>query len=80
MVETRRAPRFRVAKPAQIERGGDKIPCVIRNISTSGAALQLSHSTDRIPTAFTLIIPEDDLMLPCRVVWRTPFRIGVTFI
>ncbi|WP_309144742.1 PilZ domain-containing protein [Bradyrhizobium sp. CCGB12] len=80
MVETRRAPRFRVAKPAQIERGGDKTPCIIRNISTSGAALQLLQLTDRIPAAFTLIIPEDDLKLPCRVVWRTPFRVGVTFV
>lgn len=80
MVETRRAPRFRVTKPAQIERGGDKTPCMIRNISTSGAALQLLHSTDRIPNDFTLIIPEDGLKLSCRVVWRTPFRVGVTFI
>ena len=39
MVETRIAPRLRVAKPAVIEYGGDKIPCTIRDISTTGAAL-----------------------------------------
>ncbi|WP_354103748.1 PilZ domain-containing protein [Bradyrhizobium sp. LB14.3] len=79
MVQTRRAPRFRVSKPAQIERGGDKTPCTVRDISTSGAALQLFNSIDRIPSAFTLIIPEDNLKLRCRVVWRTPFRVGVMF-
>jgi hypothetical protein len=80
MVETRRAQRFRVAKPAQIERGGDKTPCMIRNISNSGAALQFQQSSGRIPAAFTLIIPEDDLKLPCRVVWRAPFKLGVVFV
>ncbi|WP_456839602.1 PilZ domain-containing protein [Bradyrhizobium sp. USDA 4486] len=40
MVETRNAPRFRAAMPAQIDGAGDKISCTIRDISTSGAALQ----------------------------------------
>ncbi|MBR0820428.1 PilZ domain-containing protein [Bradyrhizobium liaoningense] len=80
MVETRHAPRFRVAMPAQIECRRDKIPCVIRNISTSGAALQLQESTDRIPVAFALIVLDSALKLPCRVVWRAPFRIGVMFV
>lgn len=80
MVGSRRAPRFRVSKPAQIELGGDKTPCMVRDISTSGAALQLLNTIDRIPSAFTLIIPEDNLKLPCQVVWRTPFRVGVMFV
>lgn len=79
MVETRIAPRFRVSKPAQIEYGGDKMPCTIRDLSVTGAALELSDRSATVPAAFTLIVPDDKLKLPCRVVWRTAFRMGVTF-
>ncbi|MET4384366.1 hypothetical protein ABIB73_000101 [Bradyrhizobium sp. F1.4.3] len=79
MVETRIAPRYRVSKPAQIEYGGDKIACVIRDLSITGAALQLSDRSAIIPTAFTLIMLEDNLKLTCRVVWRAAFKIGVAF-
>jgi hypothetical protein len=78
MVETRIAPRLRVVKPAVIEYGGDKIPCTIRDISTTGAALEVSNLAG-IPLKFTLIVPEDKLKLPCQVVWRRDFRIGVAF-
>ena len=79
MLGTRIAPRYRVAKPAQIRHGGDKTPCTIRDLSITGAALELSDLTARVPEAFTLIVPEDSLKLPCHVVWRTAFRLGVTF-
>ena len=79
MVETRQAARLRVCKPALIERGGDTTRCTIRDISTTGAALQFSDRIDKIPSVFTLTIPEHNLKLACRVVWRTSFRMGVTF-
>jgi hypothetical protein len=78
MVETRIAPRYRVTKPAKIDHGGDKIECVIRDISATGAAIEISNLV-RIPDTFVLIIPEDRLRLTCRVVWRKEFRIGVAF-
>ncbi|MBR1226682.1 MULTISPECIES: PilZ domain-containing protein [unclassified Bradyrhizobium] len=78
MVETRIAPRYRVTKPAKIEHGGDKIGCVIRDISATGAAIEISDLV-RVPREFTLIIPEDRLKLRCRVVWRKEYRIGVAF-
>ena len=78
MVETRIAPRVRVMKAAKIEYGGDKIACTVRDISVTGAALEIS-GIDRIPPEFTLVVPEDRLKLPCRVVWRREFRIGVAF-
>jgi hypothetical protein len=77
MVETRAAPRYRVIKPARIEYG-DKITCTLRDLSISGAALEVSDQSG-IPAKFTLVVPEDGLKLPCRVVWRTGFRIGVAF-
>jgi hypothetical protein len=78
MVETRAAPRYRLAKPALIEHGGDKIKCVIRDLSVTGASLELTDSTV-VPAKFTLIVPEDGLKLLCRVVRRTDFRLGVAF-
>jgi hypothetical protein len=65
-------------KPAYIEFGGDKIACTVRDLSITGAALQVSDSTG-IPAKFTLVVPEDGLRLACRVVRRTDFRIGVAF-
>jgi hypothetical protein len=76
MVETRAAPRYRMAKPALIEHGGDKIKCAIRDLSITGASLEVSDSTV-VPAKFILIVPEDRLRLLCRVVRRTDFRIGV---
>jgi len=79
MVETRVSPRYRVMKPAEIEHGGDRIPCTVRDLSVTGAALEVSDSTRMIPEKFTLVVPEDGLKLSCRVVRRTNFRIGVEF-
>jgi len=79
MVGTRANPRFRVTKAAEIEYGGDKIPCTVRNISITGAALTLSNLSNRVPTRFNLKIPEDRLNMPCSIVWRRGFQIGVQF-
>ena len=49
MVETRVAPRVRVMKAAKIDYGGDKYPCLVRDISSTGAALELSDLI-RIPS------------------------------
>jgi PilZ domain len=78
MVETRVAPRVRVMKAAKIDYGGDKYPCTVRDISTTGAALEFSEVI-RLPDKFTLIMPDDRLKLPCNVVWRRGYRVGVSF-
>jgi hypothetical protein len=79
MVETRVAPRHRVKMAAKIEYGGDKVACTIRDLSITGAALELSEIVSRIPATFTLVVPEAGLKLPCHVVWRKNFQIGVAF-
>ena len=78
MVETRVAPRVRVMKAAKINYGGDKYPCVVRDISSTGAALEFSDLS-RIPDEFTLIMLDERLKLLCRVVWRRDYRVGVRF-
>jgi hypothetical protein len=78
MVETRAAARYRIMKPARIEHGGEKVMCVLRDLSLTGASLEVTDPA-RIPTNFTLVVPEDGLKLSCRIVRRTVFRIGVAF-
>lgn len=78
MIDTRNAPRFRVAKPAEIEHGAARISCTVRNLSVTGAALEVFDQR-LVPDAFTLIVLDDGLRLPCRVVWRRDFRIGIVF-
>jgi hypothetical protein len=65
-------------KPAKIEYGGIKTPCTIRDLSVTGAALEVSE-LGKIPATFNLIMPEDRLKLACRVVWRRDYRLGVAF-
>jgi hypothetical protein len=78
MVETRHAPRYRVLKAATIDFGGGAIDCTIRNLSITGAAIEVPNQTG-IPENFILVMPDDGLHLPCHVVWRNGYRIGVTF-
>ena len=79
MVETRIAPRHRVSKAGTIEFVGSRpVDCVVRNLSLTGAAIELSSSIN-IPESFTLVMPGDGLRLLCRVMWRQKYRIGVAF-
>jgi hypothetical protein len=81
MVDTRIAPRYRLDKPAVAEYGGDKYPCIVRDLSTTGAAVEFAEPVKVIPIAkaFNLIMPDDGLKLPCRIVWKRDYLMGVTF-
>ncbi|HXZ22348.1 MAG TPA: PilZ domain-containing protein [Pseudolabrys sp.] len=76
--EKRIAPRRRVLKAAfiVISEKAPKLECAVRNLSDTGAALQVS-TTFGIPTHFDVII--DGVRHRCRSVWRTDTKIGVTF-
>ena len=76
--EARRSTRHRVLKAGTIEFGGGAIDCTIRNLSASGAALQVESQTG-IPDQFTLVVPADGLHRPCHVAWRKSSRLGVAF-
>ena len=82
MVETRIAPRFRVEKQAIAEYGGDKYPCVVRDLSASGAAIEFPEPVKVIPITkgFNLLVPEDRLNLACVIIWKKDYRMGVTFV
>jgi hypothetical protein len=78
MMERRIASRHRVLKGAFIvfSDKAPKLECTVRNISRSGAALQVS-TTIGIPPHFDVII--DGERYRCRSVWRTDTKIGVEF-
>ena len=76
--EHRVSPRHRVLKAGTIEFGGGAIDCTVRNLSASGAALEVVSPLG-IPDRFDLVIIAEQLHRPCRVVWRKERRIGVSF-
>jgi hypothetical protein len=78
MVETRIAPRYRVMKVAKIEFGATAIDCTVRDLSLTGAAIEVPSQAG-IPDRFTLVMLDDGLHLPCHVVRRNEYRIGVVF-
>jgi hypothetical protein len=78
MVETRRDARHRVLKAGSISFSGGAIDCTVRNLSTTGAALEVT-SQSGVPEKFSLAVPDDGLLLPCHVVWRKAYKIGVRF-
>jgi PilZ domain len=78
MEQKRRAPRRRTLKAGTIEFGGAAIDCTMRNVSQTGAALNVASPLG-IPEKFTLIVPSENLRRNCRVVYRKDWRIGVTF-
>ena len=78
MDEHRIAPRRRMLKAGTIEFGGGGIDCIVRNLSETGAALEVVTPLF-IPDRFTLFIASDQFKRPCHIVWRKEKRIGVAF-
>ena len=79
-LEKRLAPRRNTLIPAALVYNGgrSRTDCVIRNLSDSGAKLELKVSVASIPNTFDLIAP-GHRPHPCRVVWRTLRELGVQF-
>ena len=79
-LEKRLAPRRNtlIAAAVVYNGGRSRTDCVIRNLSDSGAKLELKGSVASIPNTFDLIAP-GHRPHPCRVVWRTLKELGVQF-
>lgn len=78
MENDRIAPRQRVLKAGTIAFSGSKVDCLIRNISATGAALEV-NSPLWFPDAFMLVTTSDGSSRRCHIVWRNEKRIGVAF-
>lgn len=79
-LEKRLSARRNVIIPAQVvfEGGRRKVPCTIRNISETGAKLEVA-SVAGIPRTFDLVV-DGIAPQPCFVVWRSLKELGVQFV
>lgn len=75
--DNRSALRHKVLKAATISFGGGAISCTVRNLSDSGASLEVA-SPIGIPDSVVLELEGGGRR--CRVVWRKEKRIGVRFV
>lgn len=78
LTEARKAKRGRVLDMALIRFGEMSVSCVIRNLTDTGAALDVGPQSD-IPDQFTLIVMAKKKIYSCNTVWRKNRRIGVSF-
>ena len=80
MVEARKAERARAFLRARIvfNNMNSTIDCTIKNISVTGAKIELSN-TITIPTEFDLDIPARGRVYRARLMWRDSDAIGVAF-
>ena len=81
MTDLRRAPRLKTLKGGSITLPTGIVECVIRNVSDTGALIELKEPT-LIPSEFLLIIKPELTRRQCQVVRRSDLGIalGVKFI
>ena len=80
LVHRRKSPRARTLKTAQIVwLGGSPVKCVVRNLSASGACLEVRDGEIPPRSTFELVFDADQTRRSCWVAWREPPRLGVKF-
>ena len=77
MEEKRKHPRTEIDQPAYVSSGGSVMPCVVRNISREGAAIDVDNAAF-VPQHFRLA-KDPSVVHECRVTWIQKNRIGLTF-
>ena len=77
-MEKRTSPRKTVLMSGAIEFASGTLNCLIRDISISGAALDVTNPLE-IPERFNLVFKADGTHIPCHVIWRQGEQIGVAF-
>ena len=78
MIDKRAAPRERVFKAGQVSFGCERVDCKVRNLSMTGAMIEV-QSSDDIPHEIILDILGRGARFPCHVIWRHFRRLGVAF-
>lgn len=79
MEEKRKYPRTETDEPAYVSSGGSVMPCVVRNISREGAAIDVDDPAF-VPENFRLVMAKDPTVVhDCRVAWIQKNRVGLTF-
>jgi hypothetical protein len=79
MIERRQHPRQRVLKRGMLTfLGGGGVDCTVRNISSSGARVDVPSPVG-IPAQFHLVIETDQFIRRGRPVWNSDRQIGIAF-
>jgi hypothetical protein len=79
MEEKRKYPRTEIEERAYVSSGGSVMPCVVRNISREGAAIDVDNPAF-VPQHFRLVMAKDpSIVHECRIAWIQQNRIGLTF-
>lgn len=80
MHERRNSARSRILKGAKIIlRTTSVIDCVVRNVTNTGARVQLPNTVD-LPANLGLTFDGGRSIRPCRVIWRSVTETGVQFV
>lgn len=80
MEEKRKYPRTEIDEPAYVSSGGRVMPCMVRNISPEGGAIDVENPVF-VPQQFRLVMANDrSVVHECRVAWIQKNRIGLTFL
>jgi PilZ domain-containing protein len=78
VAEKRKNVRLRTLKAGVIAFDKSTISCLVRNVSVSGACLEVA-SPIGIQDTFTLLMESDHIKRQCHVVWMKDKRIGIHF-
>jgi hypothetical protein len=76
--EKRRAARRDVKRAAKISFAARSMTCMVRNVSSTGASIEVANLAD-IPESFKLVLEMETAARRCAVVWRKERQIGVEF-
>lgn len=77
MDERRPAPRMRMLKSGKILLGKHVVPCTVRNLSETGACLQV-QTTAGLPSQFSFAMADQPPRI-CKIIWRDDTKMGVQF-
>jgi hypothetical protein len=76
--DKRRAARRKVLKTGKIHFGKSREVCTVRDLSSTGASLELARSIN-VPDRFTLVLEMESAARNCTVAWRRDRQLGVQF-
>jgi hypothetical protein len=79
MINKRAARRDRVFKAGKVLFGCERVDCTIRNLSLTGAMIEVQTFQGVVPHEIILDILSTGARIPCHVIWRRSPRLGVAF-
>jgi len=79
MDERHKYPRTEIDEPAYVSSGGSVMACMVRNISSEGAAIDVENPAF-LPARFRLVMAKDTSVYDCTVAWVQQNRVGLAFV